>query len=42
MTKNHYGIAAFDPTHAHGSTLDLLMTDVHDLVQVPVVAPKIY
>ena len=27
------------PTHAHGGTLDLLMTDVPDLVQVAVVAP---
>ena len=27
------------PTHAHGVTLDLLMTDVHDLVRVAVVAP---
>ena len=28
-----------DPTHASGVTLDLLMTDVHDLVPVAVVAP---
>ena len=27
------------PTHAHGGTLNLLMTDVPDLVQVSVVAP---
>ena len=27
------------PTHARGGTLDLLMTDVPDLVQVAVVAP---
>ena len=27
------------PTHARGETLDLLMTDVHDLVRVAVVAP---
>ena len=27
------------PTHAHGGTLDLLMTDVPDLVWVAVVAP---
>ena len=27
------------PTHAHGGTLDLLMTDVPDLVRVSVVAP---
>ena len=26
------------PTHEHGGTLDLLMTDVHDLVRVAVVA----
>ena len=28
-----------DPTHARGGTLDLLMTDVPDLVWVAVVAP---
>ena len=28
-----------DPTHARGGTLDLLMTDVPDLVRVAVVAP---
>ena len=28
-----------DPTHARGGTLELLMTDVPDLVQVSVVAP---
>ena len=28
-----------DPSHARGGTLDLLMTDVPDLVQVAVVAP---
>ena len=28
-----------DPTHAHGGTHDLLMTDVPDLVRVAVVAP---
>ena len=27
------------PTHARGGTLDLLMTDVPDLVRVSVVAP---
>ena len=27
------------PTHARGGTLDLLMTDVADLVQIAVVAP---
>ena len=27
------------PTHAHGGTLDPLMTDVPDLVRVAVVAP---
>ena len=27
------------PTHARGGTLDLLMTDVTDLVRVSVVAP---
>ena len=27
------------PTHAHGGTLDLLMADVPDLVEVAVVAP---
>ena len=27
------------PIHAHGGTLDLLMTDVPDLVQVADVAP---
>ena len=27
------------PTHAHGGTLNLLMTDVPDLVQVAVAAP---
>ena len=27
------------PTHAHGGTLDLLMTEVRDLVRVAVVAP---
>ena len=27
------------PTHAHGGTLDLLMTDVPDLVRIAVVAP---
>ena len=27
------------PTHARGRTLDLLMTDVPDLVRVAVVAP---
>ena len=26
------------PTHAHAGTLDLLMTDVHDLVRIAVVA----
>ena len=29
----------FGPSHAHGGTLDLLMTDVPDLVQEAVVAP---
>ena len=27
------------PTHAHGGTLDFLMTDVNDLVRVAVAAP---
>ena len=27
------------PTHAHGGTLDLLMTDIPDLVPVSAVAP---
>ena len=27
------------PTHAHGGTLDLLMTDIPDLVRVAVIAP---
>ena len=27
------------PTHARGGTVDLLMTDVPDLVRVPLVAP---
>ena len=27
------------PTHEHGGTLDLLMTDVPDIVRVAVVAP---
>ena len=27
------------PTHAHGGTLDLLMTDVPDLVRVVIIAP---
>ena len=27
------------PTHAHGRTLELLMTDIPDLIQVTVVAP---
>ena len=31
-------IMVFDPTHARGGTLDLLMTDVSDLVQVVIVA----
>ena len=30
---------AIGPTHAHGGTLDLLMTDVPDLIRVAVVAP---
>ena len=50
-TANRHGVAARDfvtvsgcdqlvgPTHARGGTLDLLMTDVPDLVQVAVVAP---
>ena len=29
------------PTHTHGGTLDLLMTDIPDLVWVAVVAPSI-
>ena len=32
-------IKYFGPTHAHGGTLDLLMTDVPNLVRVFVVAP---
>ena len=50
-TTNRHGVAAFDfatvygcdqlvvGTHARGGTLDLLMTDVPDLVRVAVVAP---
>ena len=44
-TTNRHGVAAFDFAtvfgcdHARGGTLDLLMTDVPDLVQVAVVAP---
>ena len=50
-TTNHHGAAfdfttvfgcdqlVVSPTHAHGGTLDLLMTDVPDLVRVSVVAP---
>ena len=30
---------AIGPTRAHGGTLDLLMTDIPDLVRVAVVAP---
>ena len=30
-----------NPTHARGRTLDLLMTDVYDLVRVAVVARKV-
>ena len=47
-TTNRHCVAAFDfagcdqlvvgPTHARGGTLDLLMTDVPDLVRVSVVA----
>ena len=33
------GFVGGSPTHAHGGTLDLLMTDVPDLVWVAVVAP---
>ena len=29
------------PAHAHGGILDLLMTDVPDLIQVAVVAPNV-
>ena len=36
-TTNRHGVAAFD--FACGGTLDLLMTDVPDLVRVSVVAP---
>ena len=41
---NCHGVAAFDqlifgPTHARGGTLDLLMTDVPNLILVSVVAP---
>ena len=51
ITTNCHEVAAFDfatrqlrsvgfgPTHAHCGTLDLLMTDVSDLVCVAVVAP---
>ena len=50
-TTNLHGVAAFDfatvsgcdqvvgPTHARGGTLDLLITDVPDLVRVSVVSP---
>ena len=50
-TTNRYAVASFDfvivscdqlvvgPTYARGGTLDLLMTDVPDLVRVAVVAP---
>ena len=50
-TTNRHGVAAFDfavsgcdqmvvgPTHAHDGTLDLMMTDVPDLVRDAVVAP---
>ena len=44
-TTNRHGVAAFDfatvsgPTNARGGTVDLLMTDVSDLVWVAVVAP---
>ena len=39
-----YSVSGFDqlvtgPTHARGGTLDLLMTDVPDLVRVMVAAP---
>ena len=33
------GQLVIGPTHARGGTLDLLMTDVPDLVRVAVVAP---
>ena len=36
---NRHDIAAFGQTYARGGTLDLLMTDVPDLVQVAAVAP---
>ena len=45
MRQNHFAtVSGFDqlvvgPTHARGRTLDLLMTDVPDLVRVAVVAP---
>ena len=51
MTTNHHGVIAstsrlsgcdqlaVGPTHAHGGILDLLMTDVPDVVRVSVVAP---
>ena len=29
------------PTHARGGTLDLLMTDIPDVVPVDVVAPQV-
>ena len=50
-TRNRHGDAAFDfatvfgcdqfvgPTHARGVTLDILITDVPDLVWIAVVAP---
>ena len=49
-TTNRHGVAAFatgsgcdklvvGPTHERGETLDLLMTDVPDLIWVAVVAP---
>ena len=38
VRQNLYVFSLY-PTHARGGTLDLLMTDVSDLVQVAVVAP---
>ena len=38
-TVSGCGQLVIGPTHAHGGTLDLLMTDVPDLVRVAIVAP---
>ena len=38
-TESGYDQLVVGPTHAHGGTLDLLITDVPDLVRVSVLAP---